>query len=525
MSSLHLHTLMGVMDGPPAASYSGFKFSHRLRLANLQPRHLALVAGLICASLLLGSLAARPEKVPYASGMLACLLAIVVAAFLFADRVFPVFAGWVAVEAVAYPFIRYPLHHDVATFDRFVILGLGVSLLLTSWRPMTAVSRKATWAFAIFALIYGASTVITLVHPLPRAPLQPLSSPIQPGINWIQYLLLPFIVFVVAARIMSYRRWRVLAKALAFLGVSLAFLGLVINWGLGIILTTFSGPSPFLVPGVAGLARATGPYESPSAYGAVMIVCIAATLYLIQVDKVYLWGGVAFALEVFSLAPTLTKTVWAAGLVTIVVALGVRRRVTSRVLLVGLTAALILVITYSFVGKSQVFTARTTSAESVESFDGRIAAWHQGLLIFRHWPWLGAGAWQFVEAQPLVPQVYFKGVAAVASAHNTEIAVLGETGLLGELGLVVLAYMMVRLIRTWRRQAQTSEEVIFGATVLAAVTGYLVLAQTFGELYDPPSAIFCALMLGAAAGRLNHKAYMRQENSDISESTDSNQRT
>ena len=43
----------------------------------------------------------------------------------------------------------------------------------------------------------------------------------------------------------------------------------------------------------------------------------------------------------------------------------------------------------------------------------------------------------------------------IATADNTEIAVLGETGLIGGLGLAVLAYMMLRLIMAWRRQAET----------------------------------------------------------------------
>jgi hypothetical protein len=82
---------------------------------------------------------------------------------------------------------------------------------------------------------------------------------------------------------------------------------------------------------------------------------------------------------------------------------------------------------------------------------------------------------------------------------------------------------MVQLIRTWRRQAQTAEEVIFGSTVLAAVTGYVILSQTFGEIHDPPSSIFCALILGAVAGRLNYKTRLRQIDLSLSEITVVNQ--
>jgi O-antigen ligase len=296
---------------------------------------------------------------------------------------------------------------------------------------------------------------------------------------------------------------------LTYLGASLAVLALVINTGLGINLSIFSGSSAFLVAGVSGVVRATGPYGSPSAYGAVMIVCIAATLYLIQSEKLYLWGGLAFAVEVVSLAPTLTKSVWSAAFVGIIVAIGLRRRLTSRVLAVGVGAVVAALIVYSFVGESQIVIARTTGRASKENVDSRVGAWEQGLLMFKRWPLTGAGAGQFINAQALVRQVTVNGVPAATSPHNTEIAVLGETGLVGTSVLLALVYMMARLIRYWHTGAETEEEVLFGATVLAAVVGYVLLSQTFGEIYDPPSSLFIALILGALAGRINHKAVQR----------------
>src|SRR5271165_4241260 len=95
---------------------------------------LAVGALVVGASLLLGATASRQGQAPY---LLVALLAILLTAFFFARAPFRVLAIWVTVEAIAYSFVRYPLYHDVATFDRFVLLGLGASLLLVSWRPMT----------------------------------------------------------------------------------------------------------------------------------------------------------------------------------------------------------------------------------------------------------------------------------------------------------------------------------------------------------------------------------------------------
>ena len=143
------------------------------------------------------------------------------------------------------------------------------------------------------------------------------------------------------------------------------------------------------------------------------------------------------------------------------------------------------------------------------NWSGRIATWHQAIAIFKHWPVFGAGIDQFIAAQGLVPPVSVSGVEAVTSPHNTFLSVLAETGVVGALAILVLVYAIVALVRTCRRLARTDEDVIFGASVLGGLLGWFVLSQTFTEVYDPPSTIFLALILGAAAARVDQLARSR----------------
>jgi O-antigen ligase len=328
------------------------------------------------------------------------------------------------------------------------------------------------------------------------------SASYQAKLDWLDNAIMPFIVFMVAARTVTRDRWPMVAKALAGLGVTLAIFALG-EWVFGFELATISGYTPF-VDTLAGVTRAGGPYPDPIAYGGVMLVCIPATLYWAQAER----SGLALAaviLEVIGLAPSFTKTVWGAALLTIVLAVGLRRRFGSRTVLVAFYAALLVGVLYSTFQSSSVIQERVTSQNSADNFTGRIAAWQQGFEIFKHWPWFGSGVEQFVGAQQVVGPVYRDGVKAVPSPHNVFISVLGELGLAGAISILLLVAGALVMVRAFHRRARTEEEVLFSATIIASLAGLLLLSQTFALNYEPPSMIFCALLLGAVACRLSRK--------------------
>ena len=217
---------------------------------------------------------------------------------LIADNLRTAFVAWVAVEGLAFPFIRYPLHHDVATFDRFAILAMGAALLLRSWESMTTRSRRLTIAFGAFALMYVLRAVLT--HPLPLARGQPAYSSYQPVADAFDNVGLPFIVFLVAARTVTPARWPMMAKALAFLGTTIAAVA-ILEWALGFQLSTLSGYAPFIDP-AAGVIRPSGPYPDPVIFGGVMLVCLAGTMYWMLAGKAYTLGAAALLVELLSIA-------------------------------------------------------------------------------------------------------------------------------------------------------------------------------------------------------------------------------
>jgi O-antigen ligase len=430
--------------------------------------------------------------------VLAGLVILATLALVISGRLFEVFVVWIAVEGLAFPFVRYPFGHNLITFDRVLVLAMGGAMLLQSWPRMAKQTRFVAYAFGAFAVFYGlrAFTTQQLLLPIGYLP----SASYQPQLDWLDNALMPFIVFVVAARTLTVERWRIVAKALTFLGVTIAGFALV-QWAVGIEFATISGYTPF-VDATAGIVRTGGPYPDPTAYGGVMLVCLAATLYWIQTERAYALGIPAVLIEVVGLAPSYTKSVWGAALLTIVLALGLRRRVSSRTVLVGVYMAIVVGVLYSLVQDTTVIQDRVSSQGSADNFTGRIAAWRQGVVIFQHWPLQGAGIEQFVGAQQVVGPVYQDGVKAVPTPHNVFISVLGEMGVLGIVPLVLILVGAIVMVRAVRRRARTSEEVIFGSAVVAASAGLLLLSQTFSLNYEPPAFTFGALLLGAAGARL-----------------------
>jgi O-antigen ligase len=468
-------------------------------IRNVSPTGERWSAGLVIAVLAVavgaGKLFAEGSVKAYALAGLVMLATLTLA---ISGRLFEVLVIWIAVEGLAFPFVRYPFGHNLITFDRVVVLAMGGALLLRSWPRMAKQTRFLAYALGAFAAAYGvrAFTTEQLMLPLGYLP----SASYQPQLDWLDNALMPFIVFVVAARTLTAERWRIVAKALAFLGVTIAGFAFV-QWIFGFEFATISGYAPF-VDITAGVVRTGGPYPDPTAYGGVMLVCIAATLYWIQTEKAYALGIPAVLFEVAGLAPSYTKTVWGAALLTIILALGLRRRVSSRTVLVGVYVALVVGVLYSLVQDTSVIRDRVSSQGSADNFTGRVAAWRQGIVIFQHWPVQGAGIEQFVGAQQVVGPVYQDGVKAVPTPHNVFISVLGEMGLLGIVPLVLILVGAVLLVRAVRRRARTGEEVIFGSAVVAALAGLLLLSQTFSLNYEPPAFVFGALLLGAAGARL-----------------------
>ena len=435
------------------------------------------------------------------------MVALAVGVLLFADHLFEVLLAWVVLEGVAFPFIRYPYGGaPYFTFDRYVIVALGGALLLQRAPRMSARTRQLAIAIGVFTVAFGLRAFTTDQLPLPSGTL-PVSS-LQPIADWLDGVLLPCIVFLVAARTVTPSRWPSVAKALTAAGVSVAVFALL-EWTLGFELTAITGLDPFF-DGAANVVRHGGPYPAPTALGSVLVICMAGTLYWLQTERAYLLGGAALAIQVLGLAPGLTKTVWAAAFVLIVIGLGLRSRVSSRTALVAVYGLTTVALIYFFVRSSPVVAARVTSTAADDNFLGRIATWQQALDMFQNWPLFGVGVEQFIGAQLLVPQTPVGGVLPVPSAHNTLLSVLAEGGLLATIPLLAIVYGTIRVARACKKLAVSHADDVFRAVLLGALVGSAFLSMTFGEIYEPPAFTFVALLLGAAAARVDHLSRARK---------------
>ena len=473
-------------------------------------RSAALRAGLTPTAVLLGGtlvlgalaeivLLARDSRMAY---LLLALLAIAVGVLLVADHVFEVFVVWVALEGIAFPFVRYPYHSaPYFTLDRYLLIVLAGALVLQTARArMSRPTRQLAVALGLFAAAYGLRAVTTdqLILPVGMTPV----SSLQPIADWLDGVLLPFLVFLVAARTVTPRRWPAVAKALTVAGVSLGVFALV-ETAVGFDIAGLTGVDPFR-DGAAGVIRHGGPFPQPTALGSVMVICMAGTLYWLQTERAYLLGGLALGIEILGLVPGFTKTVWAAAFVVLLLGFGVRRRVSSRTALIAIYSVTTVAVVYLFVKSSPVIAARFTSTESQDNFLGRLATWQQALEMFGNWPLWGVGIEQFIGGQLLVPRAAVGGVLPVPSAHNTLLSVLAEGGLLTTIPLLLVVYASVRVVRACRKLAVTHADVVFHAVLLAALAGSVFLSMTFGEIYEPPAFIFVALLLGVAAARVDH---------------------
>jgi len=462
----------------------------------LDRRRTAAACALVLLAAAAGTLA--PGRSAYALAGIGIAAAV---SLLISQRIAAVLVGWVAIEGIAYPFVRYPIRHDLLTFDRVVLLSLAGALVLE--RPRVRLSpptKWLVWAFALFVAVYGARAALT--HQLPTAPgYQPIER-LQIPLDWLERAAFPLVTFLVALKAVDVAMWGRLARALSFLGASVAFIGLA-EWKFGFELATLSHHSVFFDP-YAHVVRVSGPYGDPTAYGGVLVVCIAATCFWVRQRDSRWLAPLLLLLEVVGLAPSYTKTIWLAGLVTLILGLGVSRRVNARTAVVAAAVAVLVAGVYVLSQHSAAVAERVTG--STQNFWGRLGDYQQGFLIFEKWPLFGAGFDQFINAQQFVKPVYVNGVASARSAHNTLISVLAETGLAGFIPLILLIVAAAVVVHRYRRLADTREEVLFGAALLAATVGVVLLSMTLLISAYPPALTLYALFLGTAAARIQTRS-------------------
>ena len=292
----------------------------------------------------------------------------------------------------------------------------------------------------------------------------------------IQGFLMPFAAFVLVRT----APWRPkhfvgLFRLLSLAGVYLAVAGVLqYFFRIKILMPTYAP--------LDQMKRATGTFQSPNEYGAVMIVLCLVTLFQYARTKdafarAFLLGVAVLILGGVALSKT--RAVWLGGALALALVYRNDRRVRA-VLIVGGVLAVMFVI-YAELAAGRV--------EEVEPIFNRIALYATAVNVFVHNPFVGMGfGWDsfvqnraayFTSFGPVTAQ----WAADVGPPHNELLNILVMTGLAGGIPYVFVWVAALRLTR--RFGASPSDAASFGeelAVYVRAAAVVVLVNALFAEI-------------------------------------------
>jgi O-antigen ligase len=414
--------------------------------------------------------------------------------------------AWVVLCGVAYPFIRYPSQHTLVTFDRVWISGLIVALLI-SIRESKGTRTSGLVAFAVLWLTFAAGVrAITTSS---------VSAHLSVFTTWLDAFVLPAGLFFAARRfVQAPEHLRSLARALTVGGLVLSVLAIAEKL-VGFELATYSGGT--LVSELGGAAvRITGPFSYPEMLATALLVCLAATIFLLQ-----LRGGLTLALglplvavELSAIGLTLFRTAWIAAVIVTVITLALRPRRIVRLVLTALIAGGIALAAIGPLEGNQLIAQRINNTGNIYS---RLGTYADAVHIFEQHVVFGAGVNQFGAAEEQLgsAQTSINGGQPLGSAHDSFLSVLAEQGLWGFVPLLLLVAAWVRLLSRYRAAARDRADLLFFAAAVAASLAYLLMSVSETILVEEIPNAFFALIVGAAAGRVDALTEARQRAAEV----------
>jgi O-antigen ligase len=401
---------------------------------------------------------------------------------------------WIPLSVVAYPLAKDLPGAPLVTFDRIWIVGLLILLVTLVPTKASKATRRMVTALATMAAVYLVRAATS-----PTSVLEPKSGLIRLGID---ILVLPLILFLVVRRGAA-RDERLPERIAASMMVAGAILGVlgVAEHVFGFQLASAVG-SQARFDETIGQVRVSGPYAVPETYGLTLLVCLAATLYWMQLRVRSRWpvASLALLLQAGGIAFTYFRVAWIGAALIVLIAFAFRPRQMGRAVIVSTILGLILAFGYSQLSSSSSFSARI---QNVNNFSSRIGSYEQALQIWQAHPLFGVGAEQYNPVATGMPTLLVNGVESQPDPHNSFLGVLAELGIVGFAALMLLTVAIVRLIRAMNRSRRTHDDAVLAAWVLGSATAYLIFALSLWIFrYDPSNEMF-AIVLGLAAGRVD----------------------
>jgi O-antigen ligase len=402
-----------------------------------------------------------------------------------------VLLAWPALTGLLFPFVQFPRHNPIVTFDRVWVFGLIAVIAAVGAQPRPNRARlQFTHILVGFAVAWG---------------LRALVSPNNTSgiVAWIDTLVLPYLLFT-ATRLFagSEPGRRRLAAALMVGGVVLAGIGIA-ETIFGFELASRTGGA-LRVETELSTVRLSGPYTVPEPYALSLLMTLAATLYWMQLrgpGRLFI-GLSAAAVELSAIGLTLFRAAWIGAGLVLFMAIGMRRGRWPRAVYVGAVMAAILFSAVSEVRQHGGLSERINNTDNIY---GRLATYEQGFGMFASHPLVGVGVDQYhAVAADLQPRVVH-GVESVSFPHSSFILVLAEQGLIGTVPLLLLAFATWRLVRAARR-ARSPDAVLLWPAAGGAALAYLVMSATLTMITYGASNAFFAMILGLVAGMLDGDA-------------------
>lgn len=412
--------------------------------------------------------------------------------------------GWLVASPLLYPLIYYPPVHAVLTFDRLWLLPLGLAFLMSRSSPTPTRLGLLGRGGLAFVLLFGVRAAFS-------------GSQIQSSVvTWLDSILLPLALFLVARQLAVTKVNRLrMAGAMAWGGTLVAALG-VTERLFGYELASLTGGVPRTDSGLPGIVRVAGPYNVPEVYSLVLVSTLAATLYWWQSSRRR--GGlvtVAVVLQVVGLVNSLFRVSWISALIVLVVALGFRPRRHGRAVAAVVGAALLAGFALIPLESSSVFTERVGNTTNVS---GRFATYLQAFDIFKTSPTVGVGIGNYNAAASQRGGVYVGGVRSVDFAHSSFLDILAEQGVVGFLPLLAVSLGLALFARRLWRTAQSEEQKILAAAVLAALIGYFAFSLTLTMITYGDSNAYVASLVGIGAGALTEIRHLDQSATPLADS-------
>lgn len=399
--------------------------------------------------------------------------------------------AWIPLSVVLYPLSSHLPGAPIVTFDRMWIVGMLV--LLATLAPRVRASKPTRRMAAALGTMAAIFALRALTTPVQTYYLIRLS---------IDALVLPLILFLLVRRGVQ-RDAQLTERVAAAMMIAGAILGLIgiAEKFLGFELATLSG-SQVRFDNTIDATRVSGPYPVPEPYALVVLMCLAATLYWVQLrgKSRHLVGGVAIALEFGGLAFTLFRVAWIGAVLVVLISVAFRPRQLGRAVAVSIALGLMLLVAFVELSSVPLFAQRVNNTSNVSA---RFGAYQQAYEIWRMHPFTGVGIAQYQTVAQGLPLISVNGTKSVPNPHDSYLQALAEIGIFGFAALVYLTVATARLIRALNRRRWTQPDALLGACVLGAGVAYLIFSLSLSMLPYDASNEFFAILLGLAAGRVD----------------------